>query len=224
MADNDVLDINVDIVLCIDATGSMHPVIDMVKKNVITFYDRLCNHLLNDCPWNLNSFRIKVIAFRDLTCDGSDAIEESDFFSLPEQGEEFKDFVMGIEVKGGGDAPETALDVIAHAMHSDWVTEWKINCHGIMVWSNTSTKDPTGGCGIITDSVNDIAGLYRLWQDEQTAIMNKAAKRMVLFTPNDESWNRLDGFEQVTHSTTDIGEGMKDIDLDTVLVFLSKSL
>ena len=223
MADNDVLDINVDIVLCIDATGSMHSAIDMVKKDATTFYDRL-GDALRESNRELDALRIKVIAFRDLTCDGSDAIEESDFFSLPEQGKEFKDFVMGIEVKGGGDAPETALDVIAHAMHSDWVAEGAKKRHVIMVWTDAPTKDPTGGCGIITDSVNDMAGLYQLWQDEQTAIMNKAAKRMVLFAPNDESWNRLDGFEQVTHSTTDIGEGMKDIDLDTVLVFLSKSL
>ena len=200
----------------------MRPVIDMVKRNVITFYDRLCNHLLNNCPWNLNSFRIKVIAFRDLTCDGSDAIEESDFFSLPEQGKEFGDFVTGIKIKGEGDHHGTALDVLAHAMHSDWISEWKINCHGIIVWSNTSTRDPTGGCGIITDSVNDMAGLHQLWMSKKTSIGNTSAKRMVLFAPNDKSWNRLDQFEYVIHVPYDLKEELTDIDLDFLVMYFSR--
>ena len=223
MSENNILDVNVDIVLCIDATGSMAPVIEMVKESATSFYDRLGDALLEQ-KRDLQDLRMKVIAFRDLDCDGAKAIEESRFFSLPEEKDEFKAFVMKIRAEGGGDAPETTLDVIAHAMHSEWGAQGSKKRHVIMVWTDAPTKPPTGGRGIINDSVNDMGELYKLWQDAQMSIMDKAAKRLVVFAPDHESWENIQGFEQTTFMTTDLGRGMGDLDLNAVLAFLSKTL
>ena len=39
MSDLTTMKYNVDMVFCIDATGSMSPVIDTVKQNALHFYD-----------------------------------------------------------------------------------------------------------------------------------------------------------------------------------------
>lgn len=223
MPANDVLDVNVDIVICIDVTGSMYPVLGTVKDNALTFYERLGDALL-EYKRDLQDLRIKVIAFRDVTCDGSGAIQESEFFNLPQQKEEFDSFVKGLKAEGGGDEAETALDVLAHAMHSEWVAEGAKRRHVIVMWTDAPTKDPTGGNGIIQDSVNNIGELYALWQDAQNSIMDVNAKRLVLFTPNHESWNRLESWALTTHLTTELGAGLGDVDMATFLTFLAKSL
>jgi len=107
---NDTFAVNVDLVLCIDCTGSMTPVIDMVKENALTFHEQLTKALL-ECDREVEQLRVKVIGFRDL-CYG-EPLEESPFFDLPQSEKEFEKFVSKLVATGGGDAPETALDAIA---------------------------------------------------------------------------------------------------------------
>ncbi len=69
----------VDLVFCIDATGNMNPVINMVKNNALSFYSDLMN-ALNAKGKRVESVRIKVIAFRDYLEDKDDAMLVTDFF------------------------------------------------------------------------------------------------------------------------------------------------
>ena len=102
----------VDIVMCIDATGSMAPIIDEVKKNAISFYEKFIESM-EENDKEVETLRIKVIAFRDYGVDDEPMVQ-SEFFTLPDQNDEFRAYVAGIEAKGGGDIPEavhTALEV-----------------------------------------------------------------------------------------------------------------
>ncbi|MGX8680092.1 MAG: hypothetical protein ACSW8B_01750, partial [bacterium] len=87
---------NADIVFVIDVTGSMQPVIDTVKNLTIQFYARLKEGLRLSHK-TLNQCRVKVIAYRDYYCDGAYAMEESDFFYLPDETEAFSDYVSNLE-------------------------------------------------------------------------------------------------------------------------------
>lgn len=125
---------NVDIVMCIDATGSMAPIIDEVKSNAISFYQKYIEEMeVNDM--DVAQLRIKVIAFRDYACD-DEPMTESQFFTLPDQNEEFRVFLNNIEAKGGGDFPENAFEAIATALKSDWVTEGPRRRHIIVVFTD----------------------------------------------------------------------------------------
>ncbi|MDR3289658.1 MAG: hypothetical protein LBT02_00010, partial [Rickettsiales bacterium] len=77
-----------DIVLCIDSTGSMRPVIENVKSNALKFHEDMKNALAEKGK-HVNNLRIKVILFRDFVADGSEALKESKFFEFPG---ELKDF------------------------------------------------------------------------------------------------------------------------------------
>ena len=68
MASNFKLTYNVDIVFCIDATGSMDNVINIVKDNALHFYDDVTAAMRANNK-EISSLRIKIIAFRDYLAD-----------------------------------------------------------------------------------------------------------------------------------------------------------
>ena len=76
------LEYAVDIVLCIYATASMRPVLDMVKGHALKFYDDLNAALLRKHK-SVTQIRARFIIFRDLRVDGDQAMLPSRFFLLP---------------------------------------------------------------------------------------------------------------------------------------------
>ena len=60
----------VDIVFCIDVTGSMSPIIDQLKANALRFYDDVQSKL-KVMRKNVDQLRVRVIAFRDFVADGA---------------------------------------------------------------------------------------------------------------------------------------------------------
>ena len=70
----------VDIVFCIDVTGSMTPIIDQVKANALRFYDDVQSNLTAKGK-NVDQLRVRVIGFRDFAADGAAALDESPFLA-----------------------------------------------------------------------------------------------------------------------------------------------
>ena len=95
MASNYSLKYNIDIVMCIDATGSMNGILDTVKSNALNFYGDLINSMRKKGK-QVNDLRIKVIAFRDYVADGENAMLATDFFRMPDEQEDFRDLVNTI--------------------------------------------------------------------------------------------------------------------------------
>jgi hypothetical protein len=62
----------VDIVFCIDVTGSMNPVLDAVKANALRFYDDVQTNLTEKGK-QVDQLRVRVVAFRDFTADAGNA-------------------------------------------------------------------------------------------------------------------------------------------------------
>ena len=95
MGSNYSLKYNVDIVMCIDATGSMNGILDTVKCNALNFYGDLINSMRKKGK-QVNELRIKVIAFRDYIADGEEAMLATDFFQMPEEQADFRNLVSKI--------------------------------------------------------------------------------------------------------------------------------
>ena len=104
----------------------MQTTIDMVKESALSFQDKLYD-FMDEAKRSINNLRIKVVWFRDFYYDGNYAYDESKFFELPEEKEEFRDFVNGIHEAGGGDDPESGLEALTMAMRSDFVQEGEKN-------------------------------------------------------------------------------------------------
>lgn len=129
----------VDVVMCIDATGSMDPILDEVRNTALTLNERFMQ-AMEDSGKRAEQFRVKVVVFRDYMID-SEPMKESDFFVLPDQKEAFKRFLDAIEATGGGDEPENGLEAIATALQSDWVQEGHKQRHVVLMFTDASALE-----------------------------------------------------------------------------------
>ena len=78
----------VDIVFCIDSTGSMGPIIETVKSSALRFHDDLAA-VMSEKNKVIDTLRVKAISFRDYWADGADTLIQSPFFTLPDEKERF---------------------------------------------------------------------------------------------------------------------------------------
>jgi len=216
----DKVEMNVDIVMCIDATGSMGGVIEMVKENAMSFHEKLIEKL-NEIGRDVVGMRVKVIPFRDLTCNEDMAVSE--WFELPSEAADFKKFVSDIKATGGGDEPETAIDAISLAMKQDWVQIGVKKRHIILLWTDASTKMP-GIQKLRPDLPQSMAEVFKMWGDPQDAVMDPSCKRMILFVPEHESWNFAEDMDLVSPQYYDLGSGLDGLTMDVVLDVLAKSV
>jgi hypothetical protein len=220
------IDTNVDIVFCIDGTGSMAPVIEEVKRNALSFHDKLQEQLKKKHR-PVKQTRIKVIVFRDVYCD-ENAFSESKFFVLPDESTDFANFVNSIVATGGGDEPESGLEALAKAISSEWVTEGKRKRHIIVVFTDASChpleKPERHICrNYPVDIPRDLAELEALWSDEQEGSRN--ARRLAIYAPNSYPWNEIGGgWDLTTHVPSRAGEGCEETKMDVVISFIRDSI
>lgn len=220
MAENYKLTYHVDMVFCIDATGSMRHVIDFVKKNALSLYQDVVGAMEKKHK-TIQQMRIRIIAFRDYIADGEEAMMTSDFFTLPQQAEELQQCVNGITAKGGGDIPEDGLEALGYAIRSDWTREGVKKRHIIVMWSDAPTHEI--GHGRIapwypTGMAKDFDELSLWWEDEQLGgSMDESAKRLLIFAPDAPDWNRISSsWAQVIHVQT-VSEGLEELEYRQVI-------
>jgi hypothetical protein len=216
----------VDIVFCIDVTGSMGPILDRVKANALRFYDDVQKNL-TDKGKNVDELRVRVIAFRDFKADGAAALQESPFFSLPGEQAGFAEFVRGLVPEGGGDAPESGLEAVALAIHSPWTASGDRRRQVIVVWTDSPAQPLDPGTVPIpyTDNIpGDFSALTDLWENEQ-GVMGASSKRLILFAPDGPGWTDISGvWENVVHHPSKAGEGLSDVDYGTIIDSIANSV
>ncbi len=216
----------VDIVFCIDVTGSMTPILDRVKDNALRFYDDVQKNLTEKGK-NVDELRVRVIAFRDFKADGAAALQESPFFRLPEEQAGFADFVRGLVPEGGGDAPESGLEAVALAVNSPWTTSGDRRRQVIVVWTDSPAQPLTGepAPAPYTDKVpRDFSALTDLWENEQ-GVMGASSKRLIIFAPDGPGWTDISGvWENVVHHPSKAGEGLSEVDYGTIVDSIANSV
>ena len=216
----------VDIVFCIDVTGSMTPILDAVKMNALRFYDDV-QHNLTAKGKNVDELRVRVIAFRDFVADGEAALQESPFFRLPAEQAGFSDFVNGLIAQGGGDAPESGLEAVALAVNSPWTNRGDRRRQVVVVWTDQPAHplDPTTLPGELRGRVPaDFSALTDLWEDAQGPL-GGSSKRLILFAPDGPGWSDISGvWENVVHHPSQAGGGLSDVDYGTIIDSIGNSV
>jgi hypothetical protein len=216
----------VDIVFCIDVTGSMTPIIDAVKANALRFYDDVQTNLTAKGK-NVDELRVRVIAFRDFAADGEAAMEESPFYRLPDERSAFSDFVNGLIAEGGGDAPESGLEAIALAMNSQWTTRGDRRRQVVVVWTDQPAVplDPAVVPAELRARVPaDFSALTDLWEDTQGPL-GASSKRLILFAPDGPGWSDISAvWENVVHHPSQAGGGLSDVDYGTIVDSIGNSV
>jgi hypothetical protein len=216
----------VDIVFCIDVTGSMTPILDAVKANALGFYDDVQTNLTAKGK-HVEQLRVRVVAFRDLAADGDAALEESPFYTLPAERADFSEFVSGLIPQGGGDHPESGLEAVAVAINSPWTTVGDRRRQVIVVWTDQPAH-PLNPSVVPADLSSripaDFSALTDAWEDEQGQMASNS-KRLILFAPDGPGWSDISAvWENVVHHPSQAGGGLSEVDYGTIIDSIGNSV
>lgn len=237
-ASNMDIETNVDIVFVIDATESMQPLIDKVKSLTLSFREEL-EKGLKENRRIIKNLRIKVIVFRDYYVDDKYAMEESRFFILPEEKQDFYNFVSKVKAGGGGDEPESGLEALTLALRSNFVKEGDKKRHVIVLFTDASAhpfEQKRDGVpnNYPTNMFDNLGDLYETWGMGQEYLgsthnlgnqMAKDSKRLVLFAPSMYPWGEMEfELDNTIRKDMDKGNGGRDLELDDVIALIANSI
>ena len=177
----------------------------------------------------ISELRIKVIAFRDFNADKNQAMKSTEFFTIPDQEDEFKSFINGLTPTGGGDEPENGLEALALAMKSDWTTGGDKRRHVIVVWTDASThplESPvTKNDFYPQDMPANLDELTNWWEDGLFGVMPSCNRRLIVFAPDLSPWTDIGlTWTRIIHQPVKAGDGLSDINYDTILSLILQAI
>lgn len=228
MGSNYQMTYNVDMVFCIDCTGSMNKIIEIVKKNALNFYEDV-TRAMSKKNKQISQLRVRVVAFRDYIADGGEAMMVTDFFRLPQEADSFERCVRSLRANGGGDDPEDGLEALAYAIKSKWCEEGVKRRQVIVVWTDASTH-PIGygkSSGFYPNGMpNDIRELTSWWGGgQQAGFVDNNAKRLILFAPDEAEWNVISrNWDNVLHFPSEAGNGLQSLEYEEIVNTISNSI
>lgn len=225
MVDGQGVKYAVDLVMCIDGTGSMGHLIEEVKSAALRFYEQL-EAKMKEKSKRIDQLRARLIVFRDYWHDPADQVMQcSDFFDLRSQSPDFANFVSKIEAEGGGDEPENGLEAVGLALKSNWEKgDFNKQRYVVLVYTDASAhsldKTPKPKP---SHYPNDIPKTF----DELTDYwheMPTSAKRLLLFAPDAEPWTIMSSWENTIHYVSAAGKGLEEIEMDQILDAIANSV
>lgn len=229
MTDSQSLRYHVDLVIVVDVTGSMGHVLKQVKSAALNFQELMVGRMSSKGK-HIAQLRVRVVAFRDMYAD-QECFLESRFYELPAEHQEFADFVGGLKAKGGGgDGPESGLEALSLAMHSDWTKKGDRRRHVIVVWSDARPHPLERRQASVPEPLRNrlcqsFDELTDEWESGQACGMERSARRLVLYTPDSIGWTPIsDSWSQVIHFTSQAGKGLREFDMNTILDALANSI
>lgn len=220
----------VDIIMCIDATGSMAHILDDVKESALSFHSRL-SAVMGEKGKSISQLRIRVIAFRDFGDRADDAIQQTEFLTLPDQAGEFDSFVRKLTATGGGDRPESGLEALALAVQSQWERGLDRRRHVIVMFTDAPAH-PLGSPNqtrahtypqSVPRSMNE---LFEQWGPSQRDLsMDSSAKRLLLFAPEETPWVEIaDDWDNTLFFPSVAGDGLEEYEMDEIINTIANSL
>lgn len=217
---------NIDIVFCIDGTGSMAPCIEAVKNSARKFHQDFVQ-AMTDNGSDIDSMRVKVIVFRDYMTEGADAMLQSNFFELPADSADFDKYLSDVTAYGGGDGPENGLEALYYAMTSDFTTGSKDRQITVLFTDAEALdlKERAGEVGYPADMV-DMNGLIETWSCMQTrpSKLRERNKRLVMFAPSGTKYEELKAsFNRSIFQPVDGDSGLSDIEFKEIIKIIAAS-
>ncbi len=218
---------NIDVVFCIDGTGSMSPCIEAVKSNARRFRREFVT-AMSKMGSEIDSMRVKIIVFRDYECDGNESMQISPFFELPTDEAEFDKYMTGISASGGGDAPENGLEALYYAMKSDFTTGMK-DRQVIALFTDADAL-PLGarkGCGDYPADMADRNGLIEMWsclKQDKDFKLRDVCKRLVMFAPSGTEYEKIKPLlTRSIFEPVNMSKGLGEIDFKEIIDIIAAS-
>ena len=218
-------DRNIDIVFCIDGTGSMYKFIEYFKINVGKKFVEDIVETFIEANTNITLLRFKVIVFRDYRYD-EDALFISPFYKIPDQMDEFMKMVYTLDAHGGGDLNDNGLEALYYAMKSDWMT-CKNDRQIIALFTDSDALDLRERIEEenYPSKMPDLKGLIDLWcgvNTDENFKLKERLKRLIIYAPKGSKYESLP-FNRMKFTPVAYGRGLEEIDLTEIIKELTKS-
>ena len=224
---------NIDIVFCIDGTGSMSPCLDKVKANARKFYMDFVDEMVKDGT-NVDCLNMKVITFRDYKDDGPNAMIESEWYDMTAGDEDkYEKHLSGIIADGGGDEPENGLEALFQAMCTKWNAKGDKDRQIIVLFTDADAlplKDRAGVSGYPANMV-DQDGLIKAWfctrpdfLSQEEFSLRERCKRLVMFAPAGSAYENLSTLlNRSIFKPVEMNSGLGEIDFSDVIKIVKAS-
>lgn len=161
---------HIDIVLCVQGSASMWPVIEELKANAKSFHADF-RKAMDDIYMPFTSLRLKTIIIGDLKCGIK--MESTPFLKLPDEIDDYAAFINTLLLPVMEDEPVSSLEALIAAMKSDWLhVEPSERSRQIIV--------------LVTDRAaytDELGHFSQSWSE-----MDYNKKRMIIFAPQVEPW------------------------------------
>lgn len=216
----------VDIVFCIDGTGSMHPCIESVKKNALRFHADF-TRALTGIGSAVSMLRVRTVVFRDYKSEGADAILPGRFYELPDEEKDFAGHLGHIHASGGCGEDANGLEALYYAMRSDFSTG--ANDRQVIVLFADTDAIPLGKRRRIASYPKDMVtpdGLLETWMCLQTRStrLRERNKRLVMFAPPGTVYERMgQTFNRSVFVPVEIHKGLDGVDFDDIVKIIAAS-
>ncbi len=202
-----------DIVICIDATGSMKPCIDALKDNLRTLIQNLT--VQKGSQEIKPDWRARVIYFRDLDVD-AEALKE---FSFVNSEDELRKQIESIKAEGGGDEPESFLDALYTAVAK---SQWRDNAlHAIIAFTDAPPKEKMHSSTIEPGQKDDVGEVIN-------ALLRDKYQKTWIYCPTHYIYKELEKIPNVflnyVDEKGDVYEGLKNINFPELCKELGKTL
>ena len=228
-------DRKIDIVFCIDGTGSMTPCIDKVKANAKKFYKDFVEKMTADYNTDVDRVCVKVITFRDFHDDGDKSLVESEWFDLSAGDDAKYDYHLhGIVAEGGGDDPENGLEALFTAMKCDWNAMGDKDRQVIVLFTDADALalgDRQSEPGYPDKMPKDEIELQNAWLGARPAFLSQSEfklkdrlKRLVIFAPAGTKYADLSKtYNRCQFIPVSLADGMAEWDFDDIIKIIAAS-
>jgi hypothetical protein len=217
----------VDIALTIDATNSMTPLLAGVKEAATGFHGALLRRL-TEKQKAVSRLRVRVVVFRDVNDNGTQSLEQSEFFELPQQEQDFAAYVAAIGLQGNSTYPESGLAGLSAALKSNWSSGGLRRRHIVVLWTDDDAHLPEQEYESAVPEIRSyLAESFDALTDEWHAPQphSLATRRLVLFAPDRGAWHSISRFwENVILFPARAGEGLAEVEQSLILDSIVNSI
>jgi von Willebrand factor type A domain len=192
-----------DVVICIDCTGSMSPCIEGVKNHVQKLVEGFQANESIKLDW-----RVRLVEYRDLN-EG----EATKQYPFTTDIGTFRTQVQNLVASGGGDEPESTLDAIFTALHSDWRKQSN-KC--IIVFTDATCHPDMHPSTVQPGQPSDV--------DEVINKLYETRARLFLFAPKFEIYDALAGADRMEYEVVSNSAGLGDVDFAKLMNAIGKTI
>ena len=226
----------VDIVFCVDVSGSMAEHLEHVKKKILQMPKDLIAFFAGKDDI-VQTLRVRLVQFANLV-GTPDSLEATEFFVVHQHLEshvsapitqlaEFESVVKDLSVLGDGNEHESALEALDLAVGSEWIYEegygFNRRRHIVVMFTDTGAHPLESQAGEASAAFRkhrsaSLDELTDRWWSNGTPFGWSWSRRLLIFAPDTYPWNVIgDSWVDTIWFPSQAGKTLEDVENEMIM-------